>query len=349
MKTQAAKSFIVGWAAGLISVSNTPIHMASKRLGLGKLPPSLLERYVLARLGSPSQTVALGPGVGVDFGAIRLGGRYLIVSTDPVTGAQEHVGWIAVHVCANDVATSGNPPRYLQVVLLLPEGVGVRGLSEITREVDAASRRLGLTVVRGHTEVTPGLTRPIVCASCFTFADRFVSARDARAGDSIVMTKTAGLEGTAILGGATTQEMLENLSVVGEAVEAFRIGGVDAMHDCTEGGVLGALYEMARASSLGFTVYEERIPVDPKTRELCAKLDIDPLKLISSGTLLIAARPRHAQRIIEGLRQKGYAATEIGEFTSGPMVLVRSGGRKERIVGAPRDELWRILEERGGA
>ncbi|MEM0119968.1 MAG: AIR synthase-related protein [Thermoprotei archaeon] len=245
--------------------------MASNSLGLGKLPSRVLERYVLSRLGARSDRVVLGPMVGVDFAAIRLGEGYLIVSSDPVTGALDHVGWIAVNVCANDVATSGNPPRFLQVVLLLPEGTTKRYLSEITREVDSASKKLGLTVVGGHTEVTRGLRHPIVCATCFTHAEKYVSANGARVGDKIILTKTAGLEGTAILGGAQAGELLDNLSVVGEAVEAFRMGGVDAMHDCTEGGVLGALYEMAKASGVGFVVYEDKIPVHPLTRTLCKK------------------------------------------------------------------------------
>lgn len=297
----------------------------------------------MGRLGASSESVVLGPQVGVDFAAIRLGGGYLIVSSDPVTGATKHVGWIAVHVCANDVATSGNPPRFLQVVLLLPERATLSLLSEITSEIDEASRRLGLTVVGGHTEVTPGLKRPIVCATCFTYAESYVSAKGARPGDRIILTKSAGLEGTVILGGAPAEELLENLSVVEEAVEAYRMGGVDAMHDCTEGGVLGALYEMAKASGVGFTVYEEKIPVHPLTRKLCQRVGVDPLKLISSGSLLIAVRPEMVERTLSGLHEKGHQAAEIGEFTRGPMILVRADGRRVRVARAPTDELWRIL------
>jgi len=330
----------------LLERLNSGSHLwgVSKVLGLGKLPSGLLERYVLGRLGAPSGDVVLGPKVGVDFGAINLGKGYLIVSSDPVTGSLEHAGWIAVHVSANDVATSGNPPRYLQMVILLPEDSDVRTLSRITSEVDRAARGLGLSVVGGHTEVTPGLRRPIVCATCFTYAETYVSADQAKAGDVVILTKTAGLEGTAILGGASARRLLASLSVVGEAVEAYRSGGVHAMHDCTEGGVLGALYEMAKSSHVGFRVYEEKIPVHPLTRRLSAKLKLDPLRLISSGSLLIAAKPSRANQVVSSLRSKGYSATIIGRFTRKHMVVVRSNGAHEQIRSEPVDELWRLQE-----
>ncbi len=312
---------------------------------MGKLPSVVLERYVLGRLGARSPQVALGPRVGVDFAAIRVGRGYLIVSSDPVTGAGRHVGWIAVNVAANDVATSGWPPQYLEVVLLLPEGADVSLLSSVASEIHRAAKSLGLSIVGGHTEVSPGLERPVVCVTCFGYAQHYVSADMARPADKIILTKTAGLEGTLILGGGRPLRLLRELSVVAEAVDAYRAGGVHAMHDCTEGGVLGALYEMSKSSGLGFNLYEDRVPLDPATKKLCAKRGLDPLRLISSGSLIIAAHPSKAHQLVRQLRARGHRATLVGEFTSGPRLLIHVGGNHEEIASEPVDELWRALSK----
>src|SRR2546428_2276567 len=252
--------------------------------------------------GTPSSDLALPPGVGVDFGVIKMGTGYLIVSSDPVTGVTDRIGWYAVNVSANDVATSGNRPRFLQSIILLPRKTTIPLVRSISSEMHETARGLGISIVGGHTELTPGLDRPILVTTAFCYAKSFVSSADAKLGDSIMMTKTAGIEGTAILAGplvasgskvdarllGRAKRFIERMSVVEEADRAFRTGQVRAMHDCTEGGVLGSLYEMAVASELGFEVGEKEIPVASETTAICAALKANPLKLISSGSLLLA-------------------------------------------------------------
>ena len=334
------------------------------RLSLGKLPPEVMEKYLFGMTGARSSRIVVEPSLGLDFGVVRLGGgktegRYLIVSSDPITGVRERAGWYAVNVSANDVATSGNRPEFMQSVILLPEGASEGDVKRLSSDMHRTARGLEIAIVGGHTELTPGLHRPIVVTTGFAVADSYVTAAGAREGDALMMTKTAGVEGTAILGtdarfnkrldaktvaGAT--KYFERLSVVDEAVGAYRTGAVHAMHDCTEGGVLGALYEMATASGVGLQVEEADIPVSRETRRICSALGVDPLKLISSGTLLIAVKSGGEALVSEAAASVGSTATPIGRFKKGKVLLTRRG-KEEEVKGPPKDEIWRLHEQSG--
>ncbi len=319
-----------------------------KRLPLGKISIDLLSSAVLAKTGAASDRIVTPPKAGLDFAAIKLDSGYMIVSADPITGVAKEVGRYAVSVSANDVATSGCRPRFVESVVMLPEASDSGTVRDVASQIHQEAKRLGISIVGGHTEVTPGLDRPIVVITAFGFTDRFVSSSDARDGDTIMMTKTAGLEGTSILArrrsrGKGARGYSESISIVEEAVAAYRTGYVHAMHDCTEGGVLGAAFEMSLAAGVGFTLYEEKVPVAPLTRSICRRRSIDPLKLIGSGALLLSVEAGKEAEVIEALRPL-CSVSGIGRFTRGGRLLVREGGRKEVVRTAPEDELWRVLE-----
>ena len=329
---------------------------ALRGLRLGKLPIDVLERTVLRMTGAPSARLATPPKAGLDFAAIRVGTGFMVVSADPVTGVGARVGEYAVNVSANDVATSGNRAQFAETVVLLPDGSDMNSVRRIAEEIHGASRRLGIAIVGGHTEVTPGIRRPIVAVTAFGFVKKYVTSGDANEGDSIMMTKTAGLEGTAALAGERNLlegkvekeiliqagKLLSRISVVEEAVAAYRTGFVHAMHDCTEGGVLGAAFEMSLASGLGFEVHERSIPVARETRRICETLSLDPLRLIGSGSLLLSVRAGKEEEVREALG-KICRVTKIGRFTARRRRLVRRDGRELAVREAPEDELWRVI------
>ncbi|HYR04776.1 MAG TPA: AIR synthase family protein [Nitrososphaerales archaeon] len=334
---------------------------AGSKLSLGKLPPEVMKRYLFEMTGARSAKVVVQPSLGLDFGVVKLGGakmkgRFLIVSSDPITGVVEKAGWYAVNVSANDVATSGNRPEFMQSIILMPEGASERDVSGLSSEMHQTATGLGIAIVGGHTELTPGLRRPIVVTTSFATADSYVTAAGAREGDALLMTKTAGVEGTAIIGTdarfngkldqktvAAAGRYFERLSVVEEAVGAYRTGVVHAMHDCTEGGVLGALYEMATASGLGLKVAEKDIPISKETKTICSAVGVDPLKLISSGTLLVAVERGEEGRVLEAISSAGSSAAVIGRFAGRRVVMTRGGSERE-VKTAPRDEIWRLHE-----
>jgi len=336
---------------------------------VGKVPPRLLEELVFTRLGAPDPSVLLGPAIGEDAAIVDLGGGVaLVVHNDAISGASKLLGWLAVHIVANDVATRGARPRWFLISLFLPEGAPEGLLAEIASQVDAAARELGVAVVGGHTEFTPGLGRPIAGTTAIGVAplSRIVTTRGARPGDYLLLTKAAGLEGTAILctdfadllaergvpravieRGA---RLLERVSVVREALALAERGLATAMHDPTEGGVLGGAAELAYASGTTVELWADRVPVLEETRVVAGALGIDVLRLISSGALLAAVPERLVGEALRALEGVGVSAAVVGrvkERGSALVELVR-GGRVERVDDVHVvDELF-LLWERGG-
>ncbi len=302
--------------------------------------------------------VVAGPGVGIDAGIVRLGDAYLVSHTDPVTAAVERAGWIAVNVACNDVAVAGARPRWASLLLLAPSDSWREWVERVMRDAAAAAEALGVSLVGGHTEILED--GGVVAVTAMGVARRVYPASNAKPGDLILMTKTAGLEGTFIL--ATdypiladilgdewrkrAEEMGGRISVVREAVALAEAGVVDAMHDPTEGGVLGGVYELAAASGLEAVLYRDRVPVAEETLAAARLLGVDPLRLISSGSLIAAVpreRVREALDVLEGL---GVEASIIGELRRGePRVLVVEEGRVVEVVHeTPVDEIYRVGE-----
>ncbi|MEM3824213.1 MAG: AIR synthase family protein [Candidatus Bathyarchaeia archaeon] len=307
--------------------------------------------------------MVLGPSAGFDGAVIEVGNKSLIVSMDPITGAVERIGWLAVNINANDIATFGVQPTLFASCILLPENGDRKTLENICTQMDEAAKDLEIAIIGGHCEVTPGLTNPIVigCAMGITEKGKYVTAGDAKPGDKLILTKSAGIEGTAIL--ATEKEkqlkrvlepalmqsakkLYNKISVVKDALIAAKTGGIHAMHDPTEGGVSGGIHEMAEASNVGFQVYEEKIPVQPETRKICKYFKIDPLQLISSGALLISAEPEFAEKIVEELKRNKINASLIGEFLESKHEhrIIRKNGTIQTLPKPISDHLWIALK-----
>jgi thiamin-phosphate kinase len=326
----------------------------------GKVPPEVLERIVFNFLGAQDERVIVKSGVGIDAAAIDFGESVLVASSDPITGAEKHIGFYAINVNANDVATFGAKPRWFIATILLPENADEELLREIMEDMHKSAEKLGISIVGGHTEVTIGLNRPIVIGTMLgeVKKEKLVRSNGAKAGDVIILTKGAGIEGTAIIASEREEELknvfgeelvenakrfLEKISVVKEALIAAEIG-VHAMHDPTEGGIANGFHEMADAAGLGFKVYHDRIPIAEETRKLCEYFNLDPLALISSGSLLIAAPKEKAEKIVNAIQKEGIEAAIVGEFLEdkNTKVLVKDG--KETPLKRPEtDEIWKIF------
>jgi hydrogenase expression/formation protein HypE len=332
------------------------------KLPPGKIPVDILKEVVFKNLGASRREVIVGPSAGVDGAVLDLGDKSLIVSMDPITGAVERIGWLAVNVNANDVATFGVDPAFLFSCMLLPETADRKLVEVISSQMNAAAKELGIAIVGGHCESTPKLSNPIVvgCILGLTEKDNYVTAAGAKPGDKLILTKSVGIEGTAIL--ATDREKtLKNImnytslqaaknfynkiSVVKEALIAYKTGGVNAMHDPTEGGVSGGIHEMADASNLGVKVLEEAIPVQPETAKICNYFQIDPFQLIGSGALIISAAAKSSEVIIKNLHSAGIRATAIGQFIENPKyrVLKKKNGEMEALQRPFSDHLWTAL------
>ena len=339
--------------------------MPDTLLPTGKLPPELLDE-LLARHSRPDPRVVLGPRTGEDAAIIDMGDRYLVAKTDPITFATDEIGWYAVNVNANDVACCGAVPKWFLATLLLPEQRTDSALVErVFGQIAQACAALDVTLCGGHTEITYGLERPIVVGQMLgeVSPDAFLTTSGALPGDALILTKGIALEGTAIIASEKRAELAgtmdgeefdrcagllhdPGISVVPDANCAIAAGGVHALHDPTEGGVATSLWELARAAGVGVRIDEDALPVLESCRVLCRHFDLDPLGLIASGALLIAAASDAADGIVAALAGVGVSACRIGEVVadSEGCTLRNVSGRDRPLPQFARDEIARLFE-----
>ncbi len=331
---------------------------------IGKLPLDLLKKYIFNRTGVQDNSVIIGPSYGEDAAIIDLGNdKVLVVHVDPITGAIEWLGWLAVHIACNDIAVRGVKPRWLLPVLYLPEDTTENLIDRITIQIDTAAKEVKVTIVGGHSEFTPDLSRPLISMTAIgvTRKGEYVITSGAKPGDYIIMTKSVAIEGTAILATDFREilkkkgvpdtlinrgaSFLKRISVVPEALTLAEIG-VNAMHDPTEGGLLGGLAEMAYASNVQIEVWEDKVPIAEETKVFCKELDIDPLKLISSGVLIASISEEKLKIALDKVKALGIPISVIGMAKKGLGLLVhRSNGSIEHIGRSVSDELYTLWEK----
>jgi hydrogenase expression/formation protein HypE len=321
----------------------------------GKLNWDDLKQIIETNKDTMRDDVRIHSGVGEDCSVIEFGEYECVISTDPITGADKNVGKLAVHINCNDIASCGVAPLGILVTILAPENTTLEEIKEVMSEIRQEAKKLNVEILGGHTEVTASVNKLIVSCTVIGKAVRgkAVTTSGAKIGDYIVVTKNLALEGTSILAhdhedrikGELSHQDIEEakgyanlLSVVNEGLLAGEFG-VNAMHDITEGGVLGALWEMAEASNVGFRVYEEKMPITSVTRKVCSIFKVDPLRLISSGSMLITVKDGAA--LVDRLRSSGIEAAVIGNITQRRGILVKNGEEIE-VKPPERDELFNV-------
>lgn len=318
---------------------------------LGKLTNEQLNRIVLDKFIHTRAETVVSSEVGEDCAVLDMGDNLCVLSTDPITGASSNLGALAVHVCCNDAAACGAEPVGLLITLLMPPDTTEEQIGAIATEVADAALSAGVDVLGGHTEITDAVNRPVISAAVVAKVRRgkLITSAGMRPGDDVVMTKYAGLEGTAILAADCAQKLSGVLSAE-EREEALSLSkqlgvtressiaqnfGATAMHDATEGGVLGALWEMATASGCGVDVDLGKIPVLNVTTKICDALCLNPLRLISSGVMLIACKD--GEGLASRLKALGIPAAVIAKATESGMTA--SG---ETLLPPDGDELNRV-------
>ncbi len=326
---------------------------------VGKLTPDELNQYVFRHLVQRRPEIMVRSALGEDSTLLDLGDSLCVMSTDPITGASQKSGWLAVHVSANDVASNGAEPVCCLMTILAPPDCSMEEIEEVMVDAAKAAAELNIEISGGHTELTSAVNRLVLSTTVIGKANRtgILRTDGAKDGDDIVVTKTIGLEGTAILAQDAKEHMLQwfrmddiekasrlidQISVVPEGLAATAFG-VNAMHDITEGGLLGATYEMASGAGLGFDLFVDRIPIHHLTKAFCECMQMDVLRFLSSGSMLIASS--NGQELVQHLESKGIKATVIGQFKQYSEKRILMQGQWQ-VVSAPEgDELWRGLEQ----
>lgn len=335
----------------------------------GKLPAGLL-KDLLEAIPVDDPDVIVGPRFGEDAAVLDIGNRYLIAKSDPITFTAHRIGWYALQINANDVATMGARPRWFLGTLLLPPTCNEKDVQQIFADLREACQSLGVTLVGGHTEVTDGVERPILAGTLLgeVAKEQLVVNTNARPGDVILLTQGIAIEGTAILAqdasalladsgvSKTTigraQAFLEDpgISVVPAAEALCRAVRPRAMHDPTEGGLAAALAELAAGAGCGLAIDLDTVPFLPETAAICEALGLDPLGLLASGSLLAVVTPKDVLSAMAALKDAGIEATPIGRLTEADQgVRMQVNGEWHDVPSFPRDELARFFEEDGEA
>ena len=334
-------------------------------LPAGKLPSWLL-RKVLP--GSPRDPdILVGPGIGRDAAAIAVGERVIVAKNDPITFASEGGAAHLVEVNANDVACMGATPRWLLVTALLPYGFTPADVLNQFADLRETCRHRSVELIGGHTEIVPGLARPILVGMMLGDASPHELLRPGRAqpGDVLLLTRGLAIEGTALLARERADELREligeeilgaaerlivdpGISVVAEAEIARRSGEVTALHDPTEGGLASAVRELATVSGAGVEIDAEAVPILDETRAVAEALGIDPLGMLASGSLLIATRPEGASRIVHDIEAAGIPVSVVGRLTDDPQeASLIFGGNRRPLPEFAVDEVARLLSQEG--
>lgn len=330
-------------------------------LPAGKLPGWLLQKVLP---GSPRDPdVLVGPGLGRDAAAISVGERVVVAKNDPITFASEGGAAHLVEVNANDVACMGATPRWLLVTALLPHGVTAADVLNQFAELRETCRQRRVELIGGHTEIVPGLVRPILVGMMLGDASpsELLRPGQARPGDVLIITQGLAIEGTALLAKERADELRERIgdeavraaarllnepgiSVVAEAEIARRSGQVTALHDPTEGGLASAVRELATISGAGVELDAEAIPVLAETRAVANALGVDPLGMLASGSLLIAARPEGVPRVLQDIQTAGIPVHVVGRLTDDPrQASLMSDGERRPLPEFAVDEVARLM------
>ncbi len=331
---------------------------------VGKIDLATFETFLLKRLGSRNDKVLVGPLTGVDAAVIEIGGKAVVIAEDPIFPAVglplETFGWFTVHIGASDVAVMGVKPELASYSLLMPPGTPNEDFETIVEAIHQAALELDIAIIGGHTGYYPVVTVPIIGGITVIGIgepDEVVTPAGAKANDVVLMTKGPAIEATGLLavlyeddlrrayGDEITEAALarcDDITVVKDALTAKAAGPVTAMHDATEGGVLGGLWEIAAASGVGMEIEEHLMPSPPEVEALCSMLSIDPLAAIAEGTLLITVSAETAPGIVAALEAERISCAQVGHVIadSSRRVIARRDGQVSELGVPDQDPFW---------
>lgn len=340
---------------------------------IGKISPDIFDEMIYPALGRKNPNVLVGPQHGVDIGVVDIGGgKVMVTTTDPIFIVPdygfERAAWFALHILVSDAVTSGLKPTYLTIDLNLPLSIKKEELKTMWRVISSECDRMGIAVISGHTAKYEGCNYPMVGgATVIAIGDKnkYVTPRDAKPGDKIIVTKGAAIEATGLFA-VTFEKKIEKIfgqefskrasdifykmSVVDDALIAASVGvrnkGVTTMHDATECGVWGGLYEIAQASKVGMRIIKEDVILLPEVKAICEHFKMDPYTSISEGTLLITAKADKAQKVVDKLKANNIDSSIVGTVVEKEKGIVIVDKGVETVLQHPRiDPFWGVFAE----
>lgn len=329
-------------------------------LNTGKLDSDLLKKLVFDKITYRSDDVKVRPGIGEDCAVMDFGQYECVMSTDPITSAINDIGRLAIHITCNDIASNGVQPLGIMLAVMLPEGTAEEDVAHIMGQAAETAGSLGVEIIGGHTEVTPAVKQPVIVSTAVgkTLSGGSQSGNDMAAGDYIMVSKSVGLEGSGIIAcdfgeqlkDVLTEEELERavsfldmVSVVKEGVAAGTVG-THGMHDITEGGIMGAIWEMCQIAHKGAMVWEDEIPVEPEVKKICSHFGIDPMRLISSGAMVIVVPQDRKDDMLEAMEKAGVQCSIVGRIEEESFGIMRTSQQGTFEIEPPyADEIYKVV------
>jgi hydrogenase maturation factor/predicted fused transcriptional regulator/phosphomethylpyrimidine kinase len=340
------------------------------KLKVGKIDLKTFESYLLKRLGKKDKRVLVPPLTGVDAAVVEINDdKVLIIAEDPIFSIPgqplEMYGWYTVHIGASDVAVMGVRPEFMTYTLIMPPETPEEDFKTIVNSIHETASSLRIAIVGGHTGFYPGFASPTVGGiTVFSVADKgkYVTPKGARPGHDVVLTKGPAVEAVGILAVLREEELVKKygasivkkaqkfskqMSVVKDSLTAMETGGVTAMHDATEGGVIGGLFEVANASSVGMEIDESKFVYPEEIKAVCEAFNIDPVAAIAEGSLILTSEPSYTKKIIKSLRNENIDASVIGKVTDNvnSRFIKRISGETEPLEIPAQDPFWPIFFE----
>ena len=325
---------------------------------IGKLPNDVLEKIIISNIKNKRKEVLVKAAVGEDNAIIDFGNEVCVMSTDPITGATKDIGKLAIHISCNDVASSGAEPIGVLLTILAPPSTTEEDIEKIMRDAGQASEEINIEIMGGHTEITDAVNRIIINTTVVgqQLKNKLPDYNEIEIGDKVLITKYAGIEGTSIIAkeledilidkiGKEKLKIAQNMDSMLSVVEEGKICGeleVNYMHDITEGGIFGAVWEATKAIGKGIKINKDLIPVKDITKEIMDILEIDTYRLISSGSMLIIAKEEKLKEIYEELDKMDIKISVIGEIID-EGVRLEKDGREFEIDPPDSDELYKAL------
>ncbi|MCQ8211404.1 AIR synthase family protein [Cetobacterium somerae] len=325
---------------------------------IGKLTISDLKNLIFDNIKNTNSKILSFGEIGSDCAAIEVGDDIVYLSTDPITGSNSGLGKLAININCNDIATEGVSPTGIMLTILAPPHTQKDEIAAIMREAQEEAEKLNVSIIGGHTEITAAVNKIVISATSIGIGKKidFKKRNTIKAEDRIVITKGIGIEGTGIIAFEKEDELsdiispkllqeakslLDLTSVVKDGILANKFS--KGMHDVTEGGLLGALWESSCFYDLGLEIFYDKIFIHQCTKEICKYFKIDPLKLISSGTMLIVVDKNNVTELLDNLKDNNIKAFDIGKFTNAKeKVLIKNGERLE-ISPPESDELYKVM------
>ena len=324
----------------------------------GKLPESVLIRSVLKQVKHRREEVLVGPAIGQDCATVGVReDEVIVLSSDPITGTTKDIGPLSVYITTNDLAAAGADPIGLMLTILLPEHVDEPELKKMMADIESTCEKLNIDVLGGHTEVTNVVSQPLVSVTGVAKMKKsqVSTLKDIEPNMDLVVTKWVGLEATTIIAKEkeeqlntlfapgfvrTAQEFDQYLSVMPESRIAME-HQVSAMHDITEGGIFGALWEMAAGAGLGVEVDLKKIPIRQETVEICEVFGVNPYLIMSSGSMLIATKDGNG--LVDKLKKAGIHSAVVGRTNASNDRIIRNGEEIRYLDKPQTDELYKVI------